>query len=179
MLFNYDYDYWALKAKITFDGDKRVITVNTDTSTLNIRELYASWKEWTRLRDNAKFLPALRTVGGDPIGSGAFTGDSYFLVNGWKLSVDLAKVRVTGVLFSDDYDTAYYTLNLTAQYPATVAALVNTISVPSTITPAELWAYNNRSLSVEPPTAQQIADSTWSHTFVSKLLTVAKFLGLK
>lgn len=173
---------WASGSKVDFDGINRIIYVHPEVTTLNIRtDVYSAWIDWVILRDNSKFLPSIRYTGFDPIGGGNYTGDSYFLVNGWKLSVDLAKVKVTGVLFSDDYDTAYYTPDLTAQYPATVAALVNTVSLPSTttITPAEMWAYSNRSLSVEPPTAQQIADTTWSHTFVSKLLTVAKFLGLK
>jgi hypothetical protein len=84
--------------------------------------------DWIAIRDHLKFMPAIRTTGLDPIGGGVYTGDVYFLINGWKLSIDLQKVKVTGVLFSDDYDTAYYTPSLAAQYPATVSALVNTVS---------------------------------------------------
>lgn len=171
---------WALGSKVDFDGINKIIYVHPEVTALDIRsEVYSAWIDWVVLRDNIKFLPAMRYTGFDPIGGGAYTGDSYFLINGWKLSIDLAKVRVTGVLFSDDYDTPYYTPSMVAQYPATVAALVNTISVPAAITPAELWAYNNRALTVAPPTAQEVADATWAHSFANKLLTVAKFLGLK
>lgn len=173
---------WTLGSKVDFDGINKIIYVHPEVTTLDIRtEVYSAWIDWVVLRDNSKFLPALRYTGFDPIGSGNYTGDSYFLTNGWKLSVDLASVRVSGVLFSDDYDTAYYTSSLIAQYPATVSSLVNTvvISEPATLTPAELWAYENRSLSVNPPTTAEISEATWTHPFVSKLLTVAKFLGLK
>jgi hypothetical protein len=159
---------WLLNNKIDFDGINRIIYVHPEVTTLDIRsELYSAWIDWVTLRDNMKYLPAIRYTGYDPIGGGAFTGDTYFLINGWKLSIDLAKVRVSGVLFSDDYDTAYYTPDILPQYPATVSSLVNTvtISVPAATLPA--------------PTAAENADAVWAHSFTSKLLTIAKFLGLK
>lgn len=120
---------WELRDKVSFDGETRIIYVHPEVTALDIRaDVYTSWIDWVALRDNSKFLPAMRYTGLDPIGSGVFTGDTYFLINGWKLSVDLLKVRVTGVLFSDNYDTAYYTPELVPQYPATVSAIVNTIS---------------------------------------------------
>lgn len=173
---------WALGSKVDFDGINKIIYVHPEVTSLDIRsEVYSAWVDWVVLRDNIKFLAAIRYTGFDPIGGGNYTGDSYFLINGWKLSVDLAKVRVTGVLFSDNYDTAYYTPNLVAQYPATVSSLVNTVSVAggSGASAAELWAYNNRSLTVSAPTAVENANAVWSHSFTSKLLTIAKFLGLK
>lgn len=173
---------WSLNNKVDFDGSSKLIYVHPEVTSLDIRaDVYSGWIDWVVLRDNAKFLPALRYTGYDPIGGGQYTGDSYFLTNGWKLSVDLAKVRVTGVLFSDDYDTAYYTPSLVPQYPATVSSLVNTVVVssPSSISPSDIWSYGSRDLTVTPPTAAQVASATWADPFVSKLLTVAKFLGLK
>lgn len=170
---------WALGNKVDFDGASKIIYVHPEVTSLDIRtEVYSAWIDWAVLRDNMKFLPALRYTGYDPIGGGAYTGDSYFLTNGWKLSIDLSKVRVTGVLFSDDYATAYYTPSLVAQYPATVAALVNTVQLGGT-SASEIWAHTGRSLSVSPPTAAEVAEATWAHAFANKLLTVAKFLGLK
>lgn len=173
---------WALGNKVDFDGINKIIYVHPEVTDLDIRtDVYSAWVDWLVLRDNSKFLAAMRYTGFDPIGGGQYTGDTYFLINGWKLSVDLSKVRVTGVLFSDDYDTAFYTTSMVPQYPATVASLVNTVSVAggSGASAAELWAYSNRSLSTAPPTAVEIANATWAHSFASKLLTVAKFLGLK
>jgi hypothetical protein len=120
---------WSLYDKVDFDGINKVIYVHPEVTSLDIRaDVYTSWIDWIALRDNLKFLPAIRTTGLDPIGAGVYTGDVYFLINGWKLSVNLQNVKVTGVLYSDDFDTAYYTPDMTPQYPATVAALVNTVS---------------------------------------------------
>jgi len=172
---------WALFNKVDFDGINKIIYVNPEVTELDIRfDVYSAWVDWVVIRDNAKFMPAIRYSGYDPIGPGQYTGDTYFLTNGWKLSVDLSKVRVTGVLYSDNYATAYYTPSLNPQYPATVATVVNTVNIGvANVTPAELWAYNNRSLSVAPATPAEVAETVWNHPFVAKLLTVAKYLGLK
>lgn len=121
---------WLKPSKLVFDGINKIIRVNAGVTTLDIREdVYSDWAEWVSIRDHIKFLPALRYTGLDPIGPGVFTGDSYFLVNGWKLSINLQKVKVTGILYSDDYETPYYTEDLAAQYAVTVSSLVNTVSV--------------------------------------------------
>lgn len=176
---------WALNNKIDFDGASKIIYVHPEVTTLDIRtDVYSGWIDWVVLRDNSKFLPAIRYTGYDPIGGGTFTGDTYFLINGWKLSVDLAKVRITGVLFSDDYATAYYTPALVAQYPATVAALVNSVSVPAAVSASDVRVEMDSNSTKLTTIADNTVPSTtaaavWSHTFVSKLLTIAKFLGLK
>lgn len=149
---------WELNDKVSFDGINKIIYVHPEVTTLDIRaDVYTSWVDWVVLYDNMKFLPAIRYTGYDPIGGGQFTGDSYFLINGWKLSINLQNVKVTGVLFSDDYPTAYYTQDLIPQYPATVSALVNTVSTGgSGASAAELWTYANRELSISPPTVAEI-----------------------
>jgi hypothetical protein len=138
---------WLLYDKVSFDGTNKIIYVHPEVTALDIRaDVYSSWIDWHSQYQNSEFLLALRYTGLDPIGAGVFTGDSYFLINGWKLSVDLQKVRVSGVLFSDDYDTAYYTPTLVAQYPATVSSLVTTVSTG----PAGVG------------TVAQVADAVWS-----------------
>jgi hypothetical protein len=87
---------WSLLHKCTFDGINKIITVGPNTSTVSVRtDIYSDWKEWSQIRDNAKFLPAIRTTGGDPIGGGAFTGDVYFLING---SIILVWLMVLSIL---------------------------------------------------------------------------------
>lgn len=136
---------WSLYDKVDFDGINKIVYVHPDVTSLDIRQdVYTSWVDWVVLRDNLKFAPAIRTTGLDPIGVGAFTGDVYFMINGWKLAVNLQRVRVTGVLYSDDYETAYFTESLTPQYPATVSALVNTVAPVVTID------------NISVPTAQEI-----------------------
>ena len=120
---------WALFDKVTFDGINKIIFVHPEVTVLDIRDdVYSSWIDWLTIDDNIKFTQAMRTTGYDPIGSGIFTGDLYFLVNGWRLSVNLQKVRINGVLFSEDYDSAFFTTDMQIQFPATVSSLVTTVS---------------------------------------------------
>lgn len=160
---------WLLDSKVNFEGSTRVIRVNEGVTALDIRsDVYTAWVDWIALRDNTKYLPAVRVTGLDPIGGGVYTGDTYFLVNGWKLVVDISKVRITGVLFSDDYDTAYYTSALVAQYPATVSSLVTTVSVgSSTLTAADVWSHEPRTVSGGLTAAQ-----VWEHNLKELTQTV-------
>lgn len=146
-----NYGYWEFWApidsangyygaqKVTFDGLNKLIIVNEATVELDIKtDVYSAWKEWVSVRDHGKFLPAIRSVGGDPVGGGSFSGDIYFLQNGWKFVVDLNKNRITGVLYSDDFDTPYYNSDLEPLYAAKVAALVNTYTTSIPVVTGDL-----------------------------------------
>lgn len=128
------WDYWLAAGKVTFDGINKTISVNFEVTALDIRaDVYSAWVNWAALQDNTLFLQAIRYTGLDPMGGGVYTGDTYFLKNGWKLLVDLTKVKITGALLSDDFDTAYYAYDLTPQYPVTVSSLVTTVVTTNTI----------------------------------------------
>lgn len=198
---------WALYDKVSFDGINKIIYVHPEVTSFDIRaDLYTSWVDWVVLQDNLKFDQAIRTTGLDPIGSGVFTGDVYFLINNWKLSINLQKVKVTGVLYSDNFDTAYYTENLAPQYPATVSALVNTVATGSggsgpTAAQIRQEIDNNSTKliqikaildTIDIPTSLENADAVWSKPVASMtdkttiggylhkmILTIPKFLGLK
>lgn len=168
MYYNNYWDLWALGGKVTFDGINRLMYVNPDVTSLNLRtELYTSWVNWMELYDNEGFLHAMEYSGLDPI-PGGFTGDIYFLKNGWKLIVDLTKVAIAGVLYSRDYDTAYYSTSLTPQYPATVAALVNTVTNYQNVVTGDLS-------SIVVPTAEQNAAAA----ILAGVLTKPQFIALK
>lgn len=169
--YNY-WDLWSLYHKVTFDGANRIILVNEGVTELNIKEeVYSDWKEWVAaMPDNALWPPAIRTIGGDPTVTGQFAGDIYFLQNGWKLYIDLTKVRVSGALFSDDYDSAYYDYQGNIQYPAQVSSIVNTISTGGvagdSITPEQVWTYGTRTLtSSAAPTASEVASAVWDRSY--------------
>lgn len=161
---------WLLDDKVSFDGVNKIIYVHPDATTFDIRaDLYTSWVDWLVLYDHTKFLPAIRVTGLDPIGAGVYTGDTYFLINGWKLSINLQNTKVTGVLYSDDYDTAFYTPELVPQYPAVVSSLVTTVSTGgSGATPAQIWSFNNRTLT----SAAVIKTGIESSTVLAKQVTV-------
>ena len=178
-VLNYgSYDLWQNYHKVTFDGPNKIIRVNEGVTELDIKvDVFSDWKEWVITRaDNAYWLPAIRSIGGDPTVAGQTAGDIYFLQNGWKLYIDLTKVKVTGTLFSDDFDSAYFDFNGAIQFPAQVASLVSGISATTSsggTTPADVWTYSDRSLtqavSASAPTTAQIAEAVWQ--YISRTLT--------
>jgi hypothetical protein len=136
--------------KCVFDGINRLILVSDFVTELDIKEdVYSDWKEW-QLAGNTEWPPAIRTTGGDPTVSGQFSGDIYFLINGWKLLVDLTKVRITGVLFSDDFESAYYDYDENVQFPVQVSSIVNVVETQ---------------VVSGGVTAQELADAVWDEPY--------------
>lgn len=179
-IFNYGFwDLWALYHKVTFDGVNRIIYVNSEVTELDIKiDVYSNWKEWIKaLPENASWLPAIRGVGGDPTVVGEFAGDIYFLINGWKLFVDLTKVRITGALFSDDYASAYYTYAGVVQYPAQVSSIV-----VGSAQIADSESITNSLSSISSTTSSTNATvssiSSSNATILSKVLEVWQLMGL-
>ena len=122
--------------KVTFNGQLKHIIVGENVTTLDIKEdVYSAWKEWT-LALGSPYDEAIRTIGGDPTIAGQFAGDIYFLKNGWKLLFDFTKVAVTGVLFSDDFDSAYYDYDVNLVNPVQVSSIVNTVSTGGAADPS-------------------------------------------
>ena len=67
----------------TFDTtSKRIIL---DSAYVDTVELYSAWKQWIRTGDNAKYLPAFRVVGGDPLSASTSIPCYIFLINGWRI----------------------------------------------------------------------------------------------
>lgn len=72
--------------KVTFDGPNKLILVNEGETTIDVqKDVYSGWKEWSLQRDNLGYLQAISTLGGDPITTETFVGDTYFLENGWRI----------------------------------------------------------------------------------------------
>jgi len=171
IVFNYGhYEFWEAynplttpptfgTQKVVFDGPNKLIIVSDSTTDLSIKEdVYSAWKEWT-LAVGSPYEQAIRTIGGDPTIAGQFAGDIYFLINGWRLVIDVTRVKVTGVLFSDDFDTAYYQSDLNAVFPAQVSSIVNTVSTGGAADPSV------------------IADAVWDE-LVSGHTSITTFGGL-
>lgn len=116
---------WELAEKVDFNGVTRRITVLPGVTSLSIRDdVYSAWVRWLERDDNARFLPAMRYSGGDPIPGGE-TGVTFFLSNGWKLEYDANVVAIDGVLYSDNFATPYWSASNQPIYPAKVSSLVN------------------------------------------------------
>ena len=167
---------WGLNHVVDFDGASKRIRIAPSASSLSVKaDLYSAWKEWVQLYDNSKYLPAFRTIGGDPLGADQYAGDLYFLMNGWQIEVN-HPITLTGVLYHDDGISPYIILP-GGGVTASVAALVQTTGFSGTINnivepnilPKDVWDY----LMAEANTPGSVGER------LSKLLTVAKYLGLK
>lgn len=139
---------WELQEKVDFDGINKIIRVYPHVTSLDIREdVWSASVRWLGMlsRGYDRFLEPMERTGLDSIPGGQ-TGDFYFLTNGWKLFLDFANVKVTGVLFSRDFDTAYCTHEGVPQYAAEVSSVVNTVTNTQNVVtgdvssiPAAVW----------------------------------------
>lgn len=166
---------WLLYHKVVFDGINRLIIVNPNESQISVKtDIYSNWKEWVRLRDNAKFLPALRTIGGDSIGGGKTAGDIYFTINNWKILVS-EDCTIDGVIYSDNFSSPFTVPEEAKIITNVVSNLVQnlgfngTLDVDTTGTAEAVWDY----LMADANTPGSVGER------LGKLLTVAKYLGLK
>lgn len=120
-----------------FDGTGRFVFVSTAIARMNVAEMYSRWIDWLSQVDtagdnNAKWPAAMRYSGADPI-PGGLTGTTFFMSNGWRVRYNPATTAVDGVLFSENYDTAYWDDNLQPVYPVTVSAVVNQVTTTQTV----------------------------------------------
>lgn len=185
--FMYDWDYWELRHKVTFDGDNKLIIINPDETDINVgTDIYSAWKEWLRQDmpaiddqihryDNSSYLSALRTIGGDPTSGGDFAGDIYFTINGWKILIDNGEtVNFTGSIFSDDFDTPFQ-IGSGSGVISTVSSLVSKIiqsqgaGLSASATSAAVWNALLEDFNLAGSYGER----------VQKLLTTGKFLALK
>lgn len=152
---------WALGHDVTFDGANRRIYLSPNVTTFSVKDdFYSNWKEWMRLRDNTKYLPAFRTIGGDSVGGGQYAGDIYFLINGWQIVVNTT-VKVNGILYHDDPLDPFI-----VQSGGGVTSTVSNLAIGYTAegsgsgaTAADVWSHPTRSLTTtfpEAPTVVQI-----------------------
>lgn len=63
-------------------SNKRIIL---DAASVTAQAIYAAWVDWVATGDNAKYLPAFRTAGGDDLGGGLLIPGYYFLLNNWRV----------------------------------------------------------------------------------------------
>ena len=88
---------------VSFDGVNKIINLPSTGSFDTEIDLYSNWKEWVILSDNAKYLPAFDTTGGDDIRSGQEIAPYFFLRTdlGWKIKApeEDGDIVVQGNLF--------------------------------------------------------------------------------
>lgn len=90
-----------------FDGINRLIILSTGTTFVSVQDMYSRAKDAWLSGTHARYLFPFKVTGGEPIGSGKYTGQVYFLSNGWQIKPQSANHRLTvdGNLFRDPLDT--------------------------------------------------------------------------
>lgn len=124
--------------KVVFNPTSRRIIVKPGVTSISVKtDLYSAWKEWLMVDDNSKHPQAFRAIGGDPIGSGRYAGDIYFLMNAWQVEINHF-VQVEGALYHDD-GILPFVVNPSGGVISTVSNLVQTVGTSGSggLTPAQ------------------------------------------
>jgi hypothetical protein len=144
-------------------GTTKVIQLTAGTTILDVKDMYSRWKDWV-LSGGSKCFCAFASVGGDPIDvpNGVYVTSYLFLLNGWRVrpqeSSHTLKVQ-NGVLLTNEGDDPFiptqgtYNVQIKYSQPIRTETIVTETGV-SGLTSEE---------------SDQLM----------KVLTVAKFLGLK
>ncbi len=163
----------------SFDGANKIISLTSGTTSFEVKDMYSRWKDWVTTSDNAKYLKAFSVVGGDSTSGSNLIYPYFFLENGWRVRPQEASHQLTvdGALLVQGGGNPY--LQTVGTYNVQVIA-----DVPVRAEAVDVSGGG-------APSASEVADAVWnesmtdhtsSGTFgerISKLLTVAKFLGLK
>ena len=121
--------------KVVFDGENRVIIVNTGVTELNFREdIYSAWKEWVvdPNQQNGEYPLAIQAVGGEDLPGNRNLGTTYFLENGWRIRPWEGdhSLTISGNFFTREGDSPVIaTVN-----PWTITINLNTSTLIETIT---------------------------------------------
>lgn len=153
--------------KVYFDGPNKLIIVNFGEIELDAQEhIYSDWKEWVQQGDNAKFLPALRTVGGDSISVDQTISPYYFLINGWRIRPfeDEHRLVIIGNLFVDGGGSPFVPsigdYNIVIELQTSVNAVTTTLEVST----GSGLSQTEHDRLFELPLPAEVATSVWSET---------------
>jgi len=136
-----------------FDGqNRRIILEETTTSS---SEIWSNWVRWLDLdTTNTKWLPALKQVGGDDLGSGLLIPPYIFLLNGWRIRPKEANhlLVISGNIFVDGggqpvvNTLGAYNVSIQYTVPVQAQGYSTTSTGGTSITADEIWNYTSRSL---------------------------------
>ena len=178
MLLQQNYGFWerwTSPHKVTFDGENKLIIINYGETNIDVkRDVYSAWKEWMLSDefDNPRWLPALRSVGGDPTVGGQYLGGTFFLTNGWRMRTWEGdhRLTVTGNLYTEEgkppFVPTLFPHTISVEYQVsnivTIAGTYPTITTPDDIATA-VWASTDVPTI---PTVEQVAWAVWEEAMV-------------
>jgi hypothetical protein len=157
-------DLWNLYHKVTFDGQNRLIIINDGELDIDVKiDLYSDWKEWALQRDNLKWYPAMRSVGGDATVGGNFLGSTFFTINDWRILISDNTI-FDGNLFSDDFASPFLTAADTKIARQQFSNLVDSVSIDTgdliTAGIATTTSINNQTTTLQTDTTNQTTTLT-------------------
>jgi len=124
----YWFEDWLTYDKVTFDGINKLIIINNGENDVDIhKDIYSAWVDWREIRENSKFLDAIRFTGGDPTVAGQFSGLIFFMINGWRIFFNHS-VIFRGSIFSDNYSSPFSVPDGTYMGQSVVSSLVTMVS---------------------------------------------------
>lgn len=145
-------------AKVTFDGTNKLIIVNTGITELTFYDdVYTEWKTWVA-SGNSMYLQAIKLVGGEVITATRALGNTFFLLNGWRIRPYEGDhtLIINGNVYTDP---AGYTITVPTlgSYNVTVNLIVSDIieSVSATVN------------------VDGIANAVWDSTSANQIITNA------
>lgn len=101
-------------SKVVFDGDNKLIIVNSGTTDIDVgNDIYLEWKKWVLELDNSKYLAAFRAFGGEQTTLNQKSPNYYFLINFWKIKVENLSLNINYNLYSEDYSSPFDNINST------------------------------------------------------------------
>lgn len=181
-------------AKVSFNPLTKIITITQAPSggvvDIDVKvDIYSDGKEdWIIDSNLTKYKFPIRAIGGDQLPGSRKLGSTFFLKYGWRIKPYEANhtLRVEGNLYTDEGDSPFLATNgaYTVSVINTVSALTEAVISTQNVVTGDLSSV---------PTATQNANAVWTAAVSGynstsgsfgqhvgkKLLSVAKFLGLK
>lgn len=180
-----------------FHGDTKTIELLVGTRTVSIKWLYSRWKDWLKIDDNSKYLPAFRTVGGDPTIGVNNISTYYFLLNGWKIKPpeENCTIQVSGILLVDGGGDPFLSTNgdynvrinmttpmqaetvvietgvsgLTPEESSLLSSIQSTLGTTPEETASAVWSVTTRTLTSFGITPEQVADAIVSASQITPI----------
>ena len=152
-------------ADVTFDGTAKLVIINTGITEVSSADIYSWWKEWVLISDNAKYLSAFRTTGGDPVSAQVSISAYFFLTNGWKIRSWEGNhtLTVDGNLFVDGG----------AEFPFVPTIGNWTVLVTLQVSP------QSQTVSTGVGTVLEVADAVWDDDISGRVVPKSAATALK
>ena len=159
-----------------FDGTTLTITLDSGITEIDVQDdIYEPWKDWMLATTvNRKYPQAFRSDGGNPLSSVLNQGSYFFLNNtaGWRIKPPEENITIylTGNLVVEDTALEAF-VPTNGSYTASIIGLQPiTQGVAEESLANAVW---------NKPTTENIISGSFGEMVGKKLLTLAKYLGLK